>query len=194
MARKIEFDETKIIDKAQEIYWQNGYEATSIQDLIDHLGISRSSLYNTFEDKHTLYLAALTQYQQAGIEKLHSVVAAFGYSKQTIETIFQSTLNQALADSLCRGCFLGNSMVEMAKDDPEVVLLITEYRVEIETIFLRSLVAAQEAGELTNEITNPQAIARHLYSTLVGLNVLSKTNPGQQVLQDIVDVALSLIK
>lgn len=191
MARKIEFDQEKVIAKAQDIYWTNGYEATSIQDLVDKLGISRSSLYNTFEDKHSLYISALALYQQRQIQQLQSAVDAFGYSRQTIETIFRSALDNALAYDLCRGCFLANSMVEMAKHDADVAHLVTGYRIEIEEIFYQSLVA-QTAGELTN-VSDPRAVARHLYSTLVGLNVLAKTRPDPQVLKDIVNVALSLI-
>ena len=193
MARKIEFDQEKIIAKAQDVYWTNGYEATSIQDLVDKLGISRSSLYNTFEDKHSLYISALALYQQRQIQQLQSAVDAFGYSRQTIETIFHSALDNALAYDLCRGCFLANSMVEMAKHDTDVVHLVTGYRTEIEEIFYQSLVTTQTAGELLTSVPDPRAMARHLYSTLVGLNALAKTKPDPQVLKDIVNVALSLI-
>ena len=62
MARHKEFDTTKAIEQARDLFWLQGYEATSIQDLVDHLGISRSSLYDTFEDKHSLFLLTLDQY------------------------------------------------------------------------------------------------------------------------------------
>ncbi len=170
----------------------NGYEATSIQDLVNKLGISRSSLYNTFEDKHSLYISALALYQQWQIQWLQSAVDAFGYSRQTIEKIFQSALDNILVDDLCRGCFLANSMIEMAKHDTDVAHLVTGYRTEIEEIFYQSLVATQTAEALTS-VPEPRAMARHLYSTLVGLNALAKTKPDPQVLKDIVNIALSLI-
>ena len=193
MARKIEFEQAKIIEKAQDIYWMNGYEATSVQDLVDNLGISRSSLYNTFVDKHSLYIAALTLYQQRAIQQLQSAVDAFDYSKQTIETIFQSALDNALADDFYKGCFLANSMVEMAKHDADVVQLVTEYRLEVEAVFYQSLVTAQASSEQP-DWPEPRAVARHLYSTLIGLDTLAKTKPDPQVLRDIVAVALALVE
>lgn len=192
MARHVEFDQAKIIDKAQDLYWQKGYEATSIQDLVQHLEISRSSLYNTFDDKHTLFLRALSNYQEAGIAELHHLVAVYGYGKATIERIFKAALHRVLNDEICKGCFLTNSMVELAKDDTQVAELIMTYQLEMEEVLHQSILAAQDAGEI-EEVANPLALARHLDSVLVGLNVIAKTRPDPQVLKDIVAVALSML-
>ncbi len=193
MARHVEFDQVKIIDKAKELYWQKGYEATSVQDLVEHLEISRSSLYNSFEDKHTLFLQALNHYQQSGLANLHHLVDVYGYGKTTIERIFTSTLEQMLNDTTCKGCFLGNSMVELAKHDVEVAAIVTAYRQEMEDIMQKSILAAQEAGDIEAD-ANPVALARHFYSVLVGLNAIGKTRPDPQVLRDIVEVVFSMLK
>ena len=192
MARHVAFDQAKIIDKAQDLYWQKGYEATSIQDLVQHLEISRSSLYNTFDDKHTLFLRALSNYQEAGIAELHRLVTVYGYGKATIERIFEAALQRVLNDEICKGCFLTNSMVELAKDDTQVAELIMAYQLEMEEVLHQSILAAQDAGEI-EEVANPLALARHLDSVLVGLNAIAKTRPDPQVLKDIVAVALSML-
>jgi AcrR family transcriptional regulator len=62
MARPKEFDSDQALDKAMEPFWRQGYEATSIKDLVRHMGINRGSLYNTFGHKHRLFLACMDRY------------------------------------------------------------------------------------------------------------------------------------
>jgi len=64
MGRTKNFDESRVLDKALEVFWKKGFNATSIQDLVDHLGINRASIYDTYGDKHQLYLASLKRYRQ----------------------------------------------------------------------------------------------------------------------------------
>jgi TetR/AcrR family transcriptional repressor of nem operon len=68
MARTKDFDENEVLKKAVDIFWLKGYSATSMQDLVDGLGISRSSLYDTYGDKHTLFMKALESYQSVNSE------------------------------------------------------------------------------------------------------------------------------
>ena len=81
MARHKEFDTTKAIEKARDLFWLQGYEATSIQDLVDHLGISRSSLYDTFKDKHSLFLLALDLYVESTCSQIAAMFNQLGFSK-----------------------------------------------------------------------------------------------------------------
>ena len=64
MARKKEFDEVEVLDKALDVFWKKGYSATSIQDLVDSMGINRASIYDTWGDKHNLYVESLKRYRQ----------------------------------------------------------------------------------------------------------------------------------
>ena len=59
MGRSREFDENVVLQKAMELFWEQGYEKTSLSDLVEHMGIHRRSLYDTFGDKHTLFLKTL---------------------------------------------------------------------------------------------------------------------------------------
>ncbi len=82
MARTKDFDEQEVLKKAVCLFWNKGYNATSMQDLVDQLGISRSSLYDTYGDKHTLYLKALEEYQQTNGGKLCSIVHESASAKE----------------------------------------------------------------------------------------------------------------
>ena len=62
MARSKEFEESVVLDKAMRLFWEQGYEKTSMADLVNQMGIHRRSLYDTFVDKHTLFLKAVELY------------------------------------------------------------------------------------------------------------------------------------
>ena len=75
MARRKEFDRDEALHKAMEVFWSRGYEATSVGDLVEHMGINRQSLYDTFGDKHSLYLAALDRYREVEGRKLFELLS-----------------------------------------------------------------------------------------------------------------------
>src|SRR3981081_3787453 len=70
MARHKEFDRDEALHKAMEVFWSRGYNAASIQDLVKHMRINRQSLYDTFGDKHALYLLALDRYREVEGRKI----------------------------------------------------------------------------------------------------------------------------
>lgn len=85
MARTKDFDENEVLAKAIQLFWYKGYNGTSMQDLVDSLGISRSSLYDTYTDKHTLFIKALESYQNTGAAKIQAIVDHSGSAKETVK-------------------------------------------------------------------------------------------------------------
>jgi TetR/AcrR family transcriptional regulator, transcriptional repressor for nem operon len=67
MPRPTEFDTEEVVRQVMEVFWTHGYNATSIQDLVESTGVLRGSLYHTFSDKHTLYLQGLTRYGEIAL-------------------------------------------------------------------------------------------------------------------------------
>src|ERR1700748_3148505 len=98
MARTKDFDENEVLAKAIQIFWHKGYNGTSMQDLVDGLGISRSSLYDTYTDKHTLFLKALDSYQAAGSSKIEEIIANSASAKETIKQLLELSTGDLLED------------------------------------------------------------------------------------------------
>lgn len=192
MPRRKEFDQNKVLDKAIELFWRPGYHATSIQHLVAHLGISRSSLYDTFGDKRSLFLSALARYAQQQSEQIKQ---AFGskLGREAIELLFEGFVEQAMSDSLCRGCFMVNATTELAANDDEVADKACNNRRDYEALFYKLLVSAQANGDVSAK-HDPRALARFLFSAMQGLQVIAKTRPERQVLDDIVKVTLSVLR
>src|SRR5919106_1334524 len=108
MARHKEFDRDEALHRAMEVFWSRGYEAASVGDLVKHMGINRQSLYDTFGDKHALYLAALDRYPEVEGRKMFELLERPGSVKRALRNLFEGVVACALGEGERRGCFVGN--------------------------------------------------------------------------------------
>ena len=106
MARTKDFDENEVLTKAIQLFWYKGYNGTSMQDLVDSLGISRSSLYDTYTDKHTLFVKALESYQNAGAAQIQAIIGASQSAKETVKQLLEFVASELLDDEQQKGCFM----------------------------------------------------------------------------------------
>src|SRR5262249_21353703 len=120
MARIKAFDPEAVLDRAMLLFWRQGYEATSVQDLVDALGIGRGSLYATFGDKHALFLAALDRYSEMVFAALLPPLQADGSSRDALQQMFSRVLDLATAPSHPPGCLMTNTLAELGLRDTEV--------------------------------------------------------------------------
>src|SRR5215216_2939123 len=119
MARHKEFERDEALQKAMEVFWGRGYEATSVGDLVEHMGINRQSLYDTFGDKHALYLQALDRYREVEGRKMFELLERPGSGKRALRQLFAGVVAGSLCAGERRGCFVGNAMSERAGRCPE---------------------------------------------------------------------------
>jgi TetR/AcrR family transcriptional regulator, transcriptional repressor for nem operon len=191
MAGKKSFLPEQVLNKAMDLFWKQGYEGTSIEDLLQDMGLGRGSLYDTFGDKHALYLAALSRYLAKYQGQVAEVLQQTGSLSEILERLFQAVIEELLSDPARRGCFLVNATVEMAPHDPEVNTIVQSALQELEEGFYRLLIKAQVSGDLS-WTQDPHQLAHFLSGTLVGIRVLARGQQSRRVLQDVVKTALSV--
>ena len=192
MARPKEFEREEVLDRAIEVFWDRGYEAASIQDLVDQMGINRGSLYDTFGDKHHLFLEALDRYEEVFHAEILEMLTEAGSPRKAIERVFDSVTRQCACDSGRRGCLLTNAAVELSGHDSDTSDRIRANFTRLETAFHQACKASIEKGEIRTR-HDPRALARFLTSSLQGLRVMSKARPSRAHLRDITQVALSVL-
>ena len=192
MARHKEFNRGEVLAKAMETFWRYGYEGTSVQDLIQSMGINRGSLYDTFGDKRSLFLEAIAHYDQTIVRSAIARLEAPGASKQAIIDHFKNLVDRIVADTERRGCFVTNTAVELCPHDADTAQRVTKNLQRIEQAFYKALLRAQEKGEISAEKNLP-ALARYLTSNLQGLRVISKVNSDPQAIEEIVQILLSVL-
>lgn len=191
MARTKEFDREAVLDKAMRLFWQQGYEATSLRDLLAAMGIGRQSMYDTFGDKHALYLAALDRYCATVGQRLFAPLAAPGPVMPALRRIFEQVIDGSLGD--CRhGCLMVNATTELAPGDREIARRAEENLWGAEVAFRTALERGQASGEIDRR-HDPRALALFLFNALQGLRVTAKTTDDRRVLDEIVDVTLAAL-
>ncbi len=192
MARRKEFEPAEALDQAMELFWRRGYEATSVQDLVDQLGVNRQSLYDTFGDKHELFLATLDRYFDVSVREQFKILDEPGPALGAIRRFFQGLVELTGKDAAKKGCMVVNSAVELALHDEGARARVAAVFSWVEETFRKTLVRAQKNGDL-DERHDPRALARFLTCFMVGRNVLAKGGANRKSMQDAVEVALSVL-
>ncbi|MBT7942506.1 MAG: TetR/AcrR family transcriptional regulator [Alphaproteobacteria bacterium] len=193
MARTKEFDTDNVVSKAIDVFWSKGFEATSIQDLVDAMGINRGSIYATFGDKAGLFDVALQRYQMDAPSQRLLEKAESGDPRAEIELFFSMLLKRDSDRSIQRGCLITNSIAELSARDEK---LATRFRAgvrHVEDAFYTLIKRGQETGDIA-PWRDARPLARSLLATAQGMIVLSKVDPGQETLADIATTALSQLE
>ncbi|MEJ7740419.1 MAG: TetR/AcrR family transcriptional regulator [Chitinophagaceae bacterium] len=193
MARTKEFDEKAVLNKAVDLFWMKGYHATSAQDLVDGLGISRSSLYDTYSDKHSLFVKALQQYRKERIDEVIQTLNKTEDAEEYIKYLFNYIKTEAIEDKVCKGCFMVNSTIELAPVDKEIAVIVNSIMQDFEDALCKAVRKGQDAGVFTTK-HSARSLARFLYNSINGLRVTVKSGAGKKVFDDIVNVSLSVLK
>lgn len=118
MARSKEFEVNEVLDKAMKIFWEQGYEKTSMSDLVEHMGIHRRSIYDTFDDKHSLFLQAMDRYRGKVSTTLLAEIKASKTAVEALHKIFEVMISEV--EDTPSGCLIVNSAVELGTRDPDV--------------------------------------------------------------------------
>ncbi len=176
-----QFDREEVLEKAMELFWAQGYEATGLAQLVEHMGIGRQSLYDTFGDKRSLFLEALSHYFQTGSALVREQLRAPGSPLGNLRKVLER-LEQRTCESDYCGCLVGNSMAELAHTDPEIAEVLKSYIGQMEDAWHRVLVRAKEAGELASDLP-ARDLARMMITTFQGVALLSKVTRDFSVLR-----------
>jgi TetR/AcrR family transcriptional repressor of nem operon len=192
MPRAKAFDPDTALDRAVELFWRRGYDGASMTMLLEFMGISRQSLYDTFLDKHHLYLAAIDRYRTMLHEQLHSLLNERATGRDGIRAVFELVDREVLDHPEHRSCLLANAALELGQRDGEVRERVAAHLAELEELFYSALERDRVAGAIEpNRDTRAQA--RCLTSTIHGLGVLARGGADRQVLQDTIASTLAMV-
>lgn len=190
MGRSKEFEESTVLKKAMELFWQQGYEKTSMSDLVKCMGIHRKSLYDTFGDKHALYLKAIDLYGEYTTNILRSETLKAITAHQAIQGIFDYLIE--VNEDKHWGCLFVNAATEMGPSDQEVVEK-TEAAFRMTEDFIAGIVReGQESGEFSNQY-DAEILGEILHNTLIGLRVQARTSATKEKMHRIANFYLDLL-
>lgn len=193
MARTKEFDPDAALQSALELFWRRGYEATSMADLVEELGIGRASLYATFGNKHDLYLKSLERYAESQNPRLLAELSQPGPALPAVRAVVRRFGAEAASETArLNGCFITNTAAELGPHDEAATRRVERSWEHMETLLHSALVRAQAQGELPED-RDPLALARMLLTLMQGLRVVGKASKDPARVRDATEQALTLL-
>ncbi|QLH24986.1 TetR/AcrR family transcriptional regulator [Streptomyces sp. Rer75] len=193
MARTKEFDPEAALQSALELFWRRGYEATSMADLVEHLGIGRASIYATFGNKRELYLKAMDRYAETRDPSLLAELSQPGPALPAVRALVHRFAEEAASpEHRLTGCLVTNTAAELAPHDPVIARRVEVSWDHVETPLHSALIRAQAQGELPED-RDPRALARMLFVLLQGLRVVGKASDDPARVRDAAEQALALL-
>jgi TetR/AcrR family transcriptional repressor of nem operon len=182
MPRKKTFTIEFALDKAMELFWERGYQNTSMREIAEHLGLSRSSIYATFGDKHTLFLETLRRYgaecRAPGLSDLGTAESP----RAALVRVFELAIAGADAARQRDHCLLINTAMQLMYSDAEVTQVVESAFLEMEISFRTTIERAARGGEVSDGVDAVQT-ARSLLSLYLGLCVLIRSGARQEILR-----------
>lgn len=183
-----QYNEADVLDRAMVAFWANGYEATSISDLVTATGINRGSIYAAFEDKHTLFVRALERYDRQHRLEFLSSIAQENDPKSAILAVFDTVIAAALNGAKPSGCLLVNTALELSDHDPKIARIVRDSLTEVEKFFSHMIAEGQARGQLPERL-EPERAGAALLALFLGLRVLSRSRPEPDLLAAIAEQA-----
>ncbi|GAA0848681.1 TetR/AcrR family transcriptional repressor of nem operon [Paenibacillus sp. LBL] len=193
MGRVREFDEEKVLDSAMQLFWEKGYEATSLSDLTSRMGIQRPSIYSAFGGKKELFETALRKYTMSHASEARSKLQNQPSVREAFRAFFENLVDEEYSVSRSRGCFCINTMVELAPHDEKFEILTKEHQMYLAVIFQETIERGIQSGELASG-TDAKALSQALIVSLIGLTVMLKSRPERSFINNTIEVTLTLLK
>ena len=192
MPRHEQFDTDDVLMRAMNLFWRQGYRATSMTDLAKVMGLGRASIYSEFGNKHGLFVRALRHYDKVWRENWLADLTKSSSPRQAILDVFEAAIDACLADGSRDGCLLINTALELSPHDPEVADIVTRAFTEMEAFFRTSVERGKALGEIRDTVAEERT-ASALLGLFIGLRVLVRSRPEEPLLRSIMQQAEDLV-
>ncbi|MCB0518234.1 MAG: TetR/AcrR family transcriptional regulator [Lewinellaceae bacterium] len=192
MPRTKQFDEQEVLQKAMDLFWKKGFHDTSMQELVDHLGINRASLYDTFGGKDALFEKTFEQYRQMNTKAAETLLASEPSVKEGFKKLFIASLEATVKDKEKKGCFVVNTTTELIPNEEKWMPILDRNRKTFEALFLKHLQRGVAQGEISPD-KDLKSIAAMLFALNNGIGVVAKINPSKKDLMKIAEAGLRVL-
>lgn len=187
------FDEKAVIAKAIEVFWTHGYEAAATELLQEAMGLGKGSFYNTYKGgKQEVFEKALQQFNEEGEARFIQMLEAAPNKVAFLKSFFLN-MTQASKPVHMKGCFMGNTVAELAFTAPALKAKAVKALKDLEGLFARALQAAKDAGEISAKADVP-VLALHLIHTWNGVNITRRMYPEQEKLETLINLQLQVLE
>ena len=192
MPRPKKFEKEEVLKKAVDLFWEQGFHATSMDNLVTSLGINRASMYNTFGSKQGLFQAAIQQYKSESTKKIEKYFSKQENVRQGFGQYFTNLIESSTSDKIRKGCFVVNTTTELANSSQEIEIELDSNKVQFENIFKAFLQKGVEMGQIS-PYKDLEKIAAYFYTFQSGIQVMTKLSSTKEELIQQVQMALKVL-
>ncbi|MGI9227790.1 MAG: TetR/AcrR family transcriptional regulator [Gammaproteobacteria bacterium] len=189
LGRPIEFNPDIVLDQAMHVFWTQGFENTSLQDLLAAMQLSKSSFYQTFLSKEHLFQQCIKHYQDQMLTNLEVALKNANSGMKFISKTFLSIADEASKGSVKKGCLVMNTASEFGQKDTAIASLVKDSIDSFENVFLIAIKRAQGEKDIPAE-KNAKTLAPYLVSNMSGLKSMVKAGKSRKQIKETVDVIL----
>ncbi|QWU17598.1 transcriptional regulator, TetR family [Paenibacillus sophorae] len=182
------FDNTEALKSALQVFWEKGYEGSSLSDLTEAMKINRSSLYATFGSKEQLFNQALDLYFE-GPPKLTGAAFNETTARAVVERLLNVTADSVTNPSTPKGCLTIRGAIACGEDAEVIRQELTSRRVETEMALRHRFEEAKSAGDLPAG-SDPAALARYIMTITEGMSIRAADGSTRDELQDVIDITM----
>jgi TetR/AcrR family transcriptional repressor of nem operon len=193
MGRPAAFNREQVVDQVTDLFWKKGYLGTSIADVVTATSLKPGSIYNSFDSKQKLLLAALDRYSGDSIRRIRHSLKGKERLLVAIEGMLRELIELVADDPDAKGCLMLNIWLEMAAHDPVIAGYVEGVFTRMEAEIFEALALAHQRGEL-NAGSDPRLLAKYLMMTIWGLQVMSRRRPDRATLAALLEQALLPIR
>jgi len=190
--RPREFDIDRALEAATQQFWAVGYEATSLQDLLKSMGLSKSSLYQTFGNKHELFVRCLDHYQQSMVDKLNEQLNSSDSVKQFIGNFLEGVIAEAKNSSGRKGCLLVNTANELSQRDADIAKAVTDGTGNVAKLFQQAIELGKQKKEISVD-TSTEHLVSYLITAISGLRTMIKAGAETSTLKPVTDLIIKTL-
>lgn len=193
MARPREFDMQEALNAAMSAFWERGYEATSMEHLLDAMGLTKGSLYKAFGDKHNLFLMSLQDYLDRLFEKMKESVESSSDPVESLTTLMGVVEYLCCKQEISKGCFAVNTVVELSQRDEKAIEILKRHLVRVEKLLAKLIRTGQQSGDFRSDIS-PEHLAEILFVYIFGMLAQSRGIANQSRTKRLSNFALTILR
>jgi TetR/AcrR family transcriptional repressor of nem operon len=192
MARTKQFDERQALVSAMLVFWEKGYEGTSIHDLEQAMGLNRTSIYNTFGNKRAIFNRVMSCYKESVMASLFAALDNAPDIREGVRRLLNAALDIHFDKDNPGGCLVVLSVLESGQHDAESQLAMQQTLQDLKTALQARLSKAKKAGELAKDL-DVGSTATTISTTMTGMMVMGKANFTRASLKKTINQVVSLL-
>ncbi|MEH6528393.1 MAG: TetR/AcrR family transcriptional regulator [Porticoccus sp.] len=190
--RPREFDIDRALEAATQQFWAAGYEATSLQDLLKTMRLSKSSLYQTFGNKHELFVCCIDRYQQTMVNALSEQLANSISVERFLHDFLEGVISEAKNRGTRKGCFLVNTANELSQRDPVIAKAVSGGTGNLAEVFRQAIEQGKQQKELDSALPT-ENLVDYFMTSVSGLRTMVKVGADIASLQPVVQLIMQTL-